>query len=332
MSKVKFTNVWEIVTNSDYFLYIFIGGRGIGKTYSSLKGSRLDHKRIMYVRRTATEIDNCVDEFTNPYKALNQDMGWNIYIEKRKDNSIILEENGEDTEVIGYACPLSTFGKFRGADFSDVDVIIFDEFINTNSVNTLKDEAKMFFNLIETVNRNRELREEESIKIILLSNANTLDNDILRSLMLGDVFYSMKVLDQEVYTDDERGLYLSLLKNDDVKDMKSKTKLYKLTQGTAFFDMAINNEFTTDYFGDVNKVKYTEMVPLCMYDKLCFYKHKSKDLIFVSYRKANCTRYDTNTLKAFKREYGYMIQYYIDTGQILYSDYNVKLEVKGIYK
>ena len=137
-----YTNCYEIVSTTDYFLYIFIGGRGIGKSYSMLSEAYKHQDMIMYVRRTDTELKNCCDEFTNPYKSINQNIGSNISIKPNKDNALIIEKIDDDhTNLIGYASALSTFGKFRGADFSDVNLIIFDEFINTSPVNTLKGEA-----------------------------------------------------------------------------------------------------------------------------------------------------------------------------------------------
>ena len=115
---------------------------------------------------------------------------WDIQLQANKDNVIILDKKNE--KLVGYAAALSTFGKFRGADFSDVEVIIFHEFINTTPFNNIKNEANMLFNLIETVNRNRELDGDEPVKVILLSNANTIDSDIIRALKLGEVIKNMK--------------------------------------------------------------------------------------------------------------------------------------------
>lgn len=332
MSKAIYTNCYEIVSNTDYFLYIFIGGRGIGKTYSMLKEAYEHHNRIMYVRRTDTEIKNCCDEFTNPFKAINQNIGSNVIIKANKDNNLILDQKEEDkSELVGYASALSTFGKFRGADFSDVDLIIFDEFINTSPVNSLKAEAGLLFNLIETINRNRELEEKAAVKVVLLSNANTIDNDIIRILDLADVIQQMKTNDEHLYTDSERGIYLSLLENKAVRDLKQQTKLYKLTKGTAFYDMSLDNEFTKDYFGDLKKINYQELQPVVNYGNIYFYKHKSKDIMLASKRKANCPEFTERTKIAFKRSYGYMFAYYIETGLMFYTDYNVKLEVKNIF-
>ena len=142
---------------------------------------------------------------------------------------------------------------------------------------------------------------------------------------------SMTLDRNKLYIDNDRGIYLSLLENKTVKDMKLKTKLYKLTKGTSFYDMAIENEFTKDYFGDLKKINYQELQPVVNYESVYFYKHKSKDIMLASHRKANCDKYNERTKQAFKRNYGYMFAYYIETGLMFYTDYNVKLEVKNIF-
>lgn len=264
------------------------------------------------------------------------DLGRDIYVTKVKDSFIvqedIIEEDETKVNIIGYCGALSTFGKFRGADFSDVDVIVFDEFINTSPINTLKNEFNLLANMIETVNRNRELKGEESVKVILLSNANTLDSGILRTLKLADVIYQMKVNKETVYVDEERDIYLALLNNKELRDVKSKTKLYRLTQGTQFYEMAIGNEFTQDYFGNVKKINYNEFTPIVSYDKIYFYKHKSKQLIFASYRKCDCDHYSIETVKAFKRNYGFMILTFMENGLVIFHNYNIKLDVQHIFQ
>lgn len=326
--KFVYTNCYEIVNKYNLFMYIFIGGRGIGKTYSMLKNTYLNGFKILYLRRTDEELKLSCNQASNPYKAINTDLKTDIRIEQGKPPRIVEYRNDEPYQEIGLCGALSTFGKFRGADFSDIDYIVFDEFINTGSVNTIKDEAGFMFNLIETVNRNRELKGENPIKIVLLSNANTLDNDILRTLQLAEVAHQLKVKNESVYIDEERGLYFELLDNKGLIEEKSKTALYRLTQGTAFYEMAINNEFTGDYFGDTKQVDFRELVPMVSYEDVTFYRHKIKPLLYVSSRKAQCPHYTKNTKKGFMRDYGFRLNMYICNGQALYQNYNIKLSAR----
>lgn len=330
---MQYTNVYEKAMSHGFFFNIFIGGRGIGKTFSCLRDSLLHDKTIMYVRRTDVEIENCANSFTNPFKAVNKYLKRNVTFKAVDKFSIIVDEtNEEDKRHIGYGVALSTFGKLRGADFSDVDIIIFDEFINTGSVDYLRGKsASLLFNLIETVNRNRELDGHESVKVILLSNANSIDDNILRSLDLASKIHLLKVYNNGVYSDEERGIYLELLENEEVREAKEETALYKLTKGTTFYDMSIGNEFTSDYFGDVKKLNYNEVIPLVAYEGITFYKHKSKDLYYASKRRANCDTFTTHTRNEFKRLWGYSLLSAIERGSMRYLDYDTKLEVKEIF-
>ena len=324
---MKFFDAWSVVQTTDHFLYLFIGGRGIGKTYSVLKGNIEDDNYIMYVRRTETELKNrCKPDF-NPYITINRDIGTNIEVHRQGDSFIIAD--GE--KKIGVAGALTTFGKFRGSDFSNVDYIIFDEFIRTNRYK-ISDEETAFFNMIETVQRNREILGQKSIKVILLSNANTIDNAIIKSLKLGEIIHQMKKTSTEVWTDSERGIYPQLISNNnDISRAKAQTALYKLTKGTEFYDMSIGNEFVEDSFDDVKKVNYRELMPIVAYDNIYFYKVKNKDILYCSYRKRNVDIYTSDMLTAFKRGYGLLFEYYITNKNVLYYDYDIKLQVQSIF-
>lgn len=330
---IKYTNVYREVKETDFFLYIYIGGRGIGKTYSALKGALFDGKTMLYVRRSEVEAKNCTRAYTNPFKAINNKEGVDVVVKPVEDYAIIVDQTDGKEELRGYCVALSTFGKFRGADFSDVDIIIFDEFINTSPVDGLKGKsAEMLFNLIETVNRNRELEGNEAVKVVLLSNANTINDDIIRTLNLATEVMKMKIDDRHVYSDHERGILLKLLENNEVKDEKSRTALYKLTKGTTFEAMALDNDFTKDYFMDIGKVNYRELQPLVSYEHITFYKHKSRSILFASTRKANCDSYTYQTKQQFRKLYGFMLMSTIERGEMFYLNYTIKLDVLDIFR
>lgn len=336
--KSLFVDCYDIVTREfpDYFIYFFIGGRQIGKTYSMLKGFVENNDMFLYMRRTNTEEKAGLNDKGNPFKSINNDLGTNIYIKGSEDSGgcIYKEINEEEKRIIGYTGALSTFGNMRGVDYTDCDYIYIDEFINMKKIDYVKNDGQLLFDSISTVNRNRELFNKPSIKIVLTSNANTIDSDIIRSLYLDDIIYQMKEMCYNVYTDNEKGIYLELMETS--KELKRKlanTKLAKLTKGTRFYDMAYENEFTTDYFGDISKkVDYSVMYPVCAYEGIYFYKYKYRELMFASKRKAQCPVYTEQTKGAFKRDYGFMMMNYIETGRMLYRDYNTKLTVQHIWK
>lgn len=335
--KTLFVDCYKTVTQEypDLFIYLFIGGRQIGKTYSVLKGFVENADKFLYMRRTDVEQEIGLNEDSNPFKSINRDLGTNIYMSgnKKTGGIIVREFDGDRKEIIGYTGALSTFGNMRGVDYTDVEYIYVDEFINMKKVDYVKDDGRLLFDTISTVNRNREILGENAVKIILTSNANSIDSNIIRSLRLDDVIYQMKENDFNVFIDEERGIYLELMKTPkNLKEKLANTKLAKLTRGTSFYDMAFENEFTTDYFGDIEKkVKYNELYPVVAYEKIFFYKHKYKNLMFATYRRAQCPRYYENTRNAFKRDYGYMMMTYIESGTMLYGSYGIKLDVKHIF-
>lgn len=333
MNNDIYTNCYGTVKKNNYFLNFFIGGRGTGKTYSALKGCYFDDKKIMYLRRTAEELKTTCSGVTNPFKAINTDFGVDVRVVKNKTITQLIDyTDTQNPKEIGVACALSTFGNLRGADFSDIDVIIFDEFINTNPINRLKDEGFLLWNLIETVNRNRALRGENEIKVILLSNSGSLENGILTDLDLPEEIRKMKTENMTVYNDDDRGIYLELLDNKAVRDAKAETALYKATRGTSFYAMALDNEFTNDCFSDVKRIDFKEFRPLCSFNDVYFYRHKFQNFIYCSKRKADCDHFDEESIKQFMRGWGFVInQVYVNQG-LIYQDYNIKLKVKKILR
>lgn len=328
MESKLFFNFWEVVETTSFFLYIAIGGRGIGKTYSILDGLCNNQKsQFLYVRRTEEELKTCVTFGENPFKAINRDFNREIEIVPEGKGYAIIE--GETR--LGKCGALSTFGKFRGADFDEIEYIFFDEFISTSPIDTLKKhETTLFYNLLETVQRNREILGKDSIKVILCANSNRLDSGIIKTLELGEVIRQMKVNKQEVFTDINRGIYLTLPRNLKITEMKKETSLYKLTKGTKFYDMSISNEFVSDTFDDVKKIQANRLIPIVAFNNIYFYEIKGMNMLYATKRKTKCQTYNDDTKKAFLREYWFYLKIFIDGKKIYYSDYNVKLEVLDI--
>lgn len=232
--KIHYVDCWKSIVDTFYFLYLFIGARGIGKTYSVLKGLINQKSKFLYVRLTDTELKNSVSPLNNPFKTLNTDLKRDIQIIKIKGTDTYGIIDNETGDIIGSAGALSVFGKYRGVDFSNVDYIIFDEFIPKGYRQANKNQDIDFFDMLETVNRNRELQGKSPIKVILLSNSNSLQSPILNSLGLPEIINQMRKNNKEIYTDNERGIYLQLFKNTDVSNAKSQTSLYKLTRDTEY--------------------------------------------------------------------------------------------------
>ena len=78
-----FINIYDYA-DTDYPFQIFIGGRGVGKTYSALSGATDPERqdKFIFMRRTQAELDLLLDtdrgEGLNPFKPINKDFGRNI--------------------------------------------------------------------------------------------------------------------------------------------------------------------------------------------------------------------------------------------------------------
>ena len=335
-----YTNVYEVIDRyyPNLVFFYFQGGRGKGKTYSTLKESLnriTPENKLFYVRRTDRQIKACTKAISNPFKAINKKENKNIIMKTTEDLSLILDISDEDKpELLGYGGSLSTFGNMRGADFSDVGIIFFDEWINLSPVNTLKDEAYLFFNLYETIARNREMESEKPPLCIFCSNAETINDNMIRTLKLSKPIMEIATSEKEygVYIDEDRLLYYEMLPNDgEFEKKKKETALYKLTKGTRYFDMAVENNFTKDFFGDIKRYRLNEFNPYVAYENVYFYVHKAGGWLYATYRKCNCPHYYERTMKQFKRDYGYRFMQEVEGGTIRYMNYDVKMDVINIF-
>lgn len=312
------------------FSYI-IGGRGIGKTYSALSELKEQNLKFLYLRSTQAEIEYCMTPEGNPFKKLNKDKGWNVTIESGTIPTIINHEN-ETPEEIGYAVALSTVGKLKSIDFSDIVVILWEEFILDKAQRRfLKDETEKFFNLYETVNRNRELNGEPPVRLLALSNAVSLASPILMNLGLIPTIEWMIRNDKQVFTDSERSIRIEIPKSD-VSEAKKDTALYRLTRGTPFFEYSINNSFAYDSRYNVKRMNVREYVPTFRYEDVYFYSHKSNGSMYASYIHADCPYYDSDTYALFRRNHYLLVKEKATSGHLFYECFQIKTVVEALLK
>lgn len=284
----------SIIGRSEMPFQLFIGARGVGKTYSALSYlAKRDNSvnKFLFMRRTDSEIERLITKYTNPFKTINRDQGLTIdaeYMSKERyglfyDNFI---DSEEPPNVIGYAAALSTFAKMRGIDYNDVDVIVFDEIVPEKHVHKITGEGEAFLHMYETINRNREFDGREPLKIYMLCNSINLNNDILLSLGIVSVIADMKVKGRSRYTDKKRGIYIELMENAEFRKRKGETALYRLTGGTEFSEQALNNRFTQDDFTPISKVKLIEYNPLFTFGAYTVYSHKNTSALYICKKKA----------------------------------------------
>lgn len=308
-----YLNINQILSYGVPFNFI-VGGRGTGKTYGTLKTAYIENKRFILMRRTQAQCDLINKPEFNPFKALNNDTGSNAVVKSiSKYNAKIVEETEEDERLLGYTCALSTIANMRGFDASDVELLIYDEFIPEKHERAIKNEGSAFLNAYETINRNREIKGEKPLQVLCLANAFNIANPIFLELGLVGRCEKMKNAEQEIFIDKERGVCVVLLQKSKISKAKADTALYRLSSGS-YADMALANDFVYNNSDNIKSMALKEFKLLCTVGEISIYKHKSKRLFYVS-------EHRTGTAPIYKSDEVNLQRYRKNHGVALYGAY-----------
>lgn len=358
-SNVRVTNCDETIfsdirNRSTMPVQVFIGLRGCGKTYSGLRGLAYEEdgvtvkrspSKFCYLRHTETQLKICSGIGGNPFKKLNANLNSEIipkFFSNEKttyffDRNIYDKSNKDSAIHIGYGVALSTFGNMRGGDMSDVDEILFDEFIDPSKhVRSLcKDCGKDFSHLRETIGRNRELEGKPPLQIKLLSNSVSLDSPILLDLGIVHSIAHMIVEKQTRMTIKEKGVYIELIDNAKFRELKKKTTLYSgIDSDSEFVRQALNNEFVDDNFDFVRKkVALNEYLPyVSIADEVTIYQHKHRDEYFATNKsiQKGRFRYSNRQYDVFYEMWNIPYRRWILGRKILCNSYATKLTLDGM--
>lgn len=308
-----YLNINQILSYGVPFNFI-VGGRGTGKTYGTLKTAYIENKRFILMRRTQAQCDLINKPEFNPFKALNNDTGSNAVVRSiSKYNAKIIEETEEDERLLGYTCALSTIANMRGFDASDVELLIYDEFIPEKHERAIKNEGSAFLNAYETINRNREIKGDKPLQVLCLANAFNIANPIFLELGLVGRCEKMKNSGQEIFIDKERGVCVVLLQKSRISKAKADTALYRLSSGS-YADMALSNDFVYNNSDNIKSMALKEFKLLCTVGEISIYKHKSKRLFYVS-------EHRTGTAPIYKSDEVNLQRYRKNHGVALYGAY-----------
>lgn len=330
VSWCKSQNIW--------FLYV-VGGRATGKTYGALQMAIDEQQKFMYMRQRQTQIELItLDEF-NPFKTLNRDRGWNIHAIRRNKYTRgwyhCVDEDGKavpEGNQLGVSAALSTMANLRGLDASDITLFIDDEFIPQEEEIKVKNAAQATFNAYETFNRNREFNGEDPIFFMALSNSNTLENDLFIELNLVTIAERLKRQGREWYYDKKKGVAMIILKESPISKRKGDTALYRMTEGTRFSQMSLDNEFAKDEQVRIGSQPLIEYRPIATVDVgtrsgITVYKHKSRDDYYVCricVGSPPAYTGDKFGLKRFSLDCSYLVKAYYQNN-IIFENYISKI-------
>ena len=313
--------------------FIFItGARATGKTYGTFSYCIENEIPFIFMRRSMSEIEVLwSNEMLNPFKDYNDDHGTNIgIIKKTKYTGIIAErepdQNGKLIQKgasLGLAVALSTFANLRGFSGSEYELLFYDEFIPERHVRTIKDEHMAFMNVYETINRNRELLGRKPLQCVCASNSNRLDNDMYMGLGLVSKVDKMKREGQMVSIMPKRGILLVNMEQSPISEQKRDTALYKMSAGTGFERMALDNQYIgEEETGRIKPVPIKEYSPICGIGEITIYRHKSKHQFYVTTHRSGSPPVfgigDSERAR-FRKNYGWIWREYISNSCIFES-------------
>lgn len=323
------------VANLPYTFIFLVGGRGTGKTYGLLSTTVEDGKIMMYMRRQQTEAELVGNPEFSPFNTICRDKGWTISVKPvSKYNSKMCLVDGEEEIKIGYTCALSTIKNIRGFDASDVDILIYDEFIPEDHSRKMKKEHLAFLNAYETINRNRELNGRPPLKCISMSNSNTVENDLFKGLGLLEIAERMQRRGQEIYYNQERSLCLILLRDSPISDGKSKTALYRMASGVEeFTEMSIDNKFRELADRRIGSKNLAEYVPVFSIGDFNLYRHKSNGTYYCSKHKSGNPQVygeeESEYIRCRQNHIGLYLSYI--HGKVFFEDYACHSKFKEIF-
>lgn len=317
----------EKTLTKDRSTFIFmVGARGIGKTFGFLKYLIDQNLKFIYMRRTQTQIDMIKSDELNPFKALRIELGDDYSFAMKSVNKNITGvyktvkyDNGIERpagDPIAYMLALSTVSNIRGFDASDVDVLLYDEFISERHEKPIQSEGTAFLNAIETIGRNRELKGKKPLRVICLSNSSNLANPIFTELKIISTAEKMLHKKQDQRQLPDRDLSIYILHDSPISKKKAQTALYKLAgEDSDFSQMSLKNDFNKEFFGQVKSMNLREYKPIVHVGELVIYKHKSTLRWYVTdHLSGKPEEYDSSDveLKRFANDYYYLKTAYLN--------------------
>ena len=303
---------------------IVIGGRGIGKTYSALSFLLETGKKFLYLRNTDKQMSLCASAFGNPFKKVASDQERDITMKAAGEIYVVKEVD----DVIGYGAALSTFENLRGVDLSDVEYVLFDEFIENRTLSFKQGSA--FMNLYETINRNRELEGKPAVKVYLLGNANKLSNPYYTGWHFMKTAIKMIRGDQMVWRSSDGSRLMILLLHSPISEKKRSTTLYRNSNGD-FLKMALDNAFRTDetVIKSEPLIEYGHMVSV---GEIGIYKHKSERRFYVSSKTQEPYYHDYGIeLKLFQQDFAMLRIYYMVSKTMIFESYENEIIFRELF-
>lgn len=321
---------WDYILNQPATFISVVGARGVGKTYGVFKKLIKEKKKFLYLRRLKSQLDQCGKPEGNPFKKINDDLGYDI--KPFSSGGIISFREKEKTgELVAVGVALSVVANIRGIDFSDFDYIVFDEFIASIGERPIKNEFQAFLNFFETVNRNRELEGKKAVKCLMLGNANTIINPYFSSWHFMKTAIKMIHGNQMVWRSPDNTRLVILLLHSPISEKKRETALYQ-NANEDFLLMALDNAFRTDET-KIKSEPLKEYIHLVSIGEIGIYKHKSERKYYVSATQEKEPYYDSFGigLKMFQQDFFMLRIHYMVSKNVWFESFELEVIFRELF-
>lgn len=341
MSDIVYTNLWNDYGIDNHYVNIFIGMRGMGKTFSILSGypdGRYTEKsKLLYARLTSTETRIITSSAGNAFKDINDKKGCKYAFFNLRDDLCYISKYKMDADGIkmipdgpmeGYAGSIVLLRKVCGIGMQDVGYFVVDEFIPKNRSDYRGEKFRDIMTVWETINRNREADHIPACKLILLSNANDIYDSVLVGFNLVNTAEKMLIEGREHFFDEDRSIALHILKpTESFYTFKKTSAVARATQGTEYGEMAFDNKFAFNDFAYVQALKdYRGSKPMFSLNLKAYFYRLPNGTYYVSYRRAECPDYPlfTDLYRRYFRQNHPNMANLIANGEIKYQSYELK--------
>lgn len=219
-----------------------LGARGVGKTFDYKNWAIHKKEQTVWVRRNKVDIDditaNDCFKFLSDLRATGKLQDIEKFDEEGNSNIKLIDGS---LCIDGYPkiffVALSTSRRKKSNNYRDVDIMIFDEFLEKNQSDYLKGEMDIFLELYETVNRLR--LDTREVRVFFLANAISFVNPYFS-------YFNILPFEDRFKMFNNGLICVENYRNEAFIDAKNKTKFGQLIKGTEYYNYAVQNEVWQD--------------------------------------------------------------------------------------
>ena len=297
----------DVLDYPDATVIIVWSHRGPGKTYGGLRYPYHRFKTL-YMKRTNKDVaticeyEGDIDFDPSPWKPLNRDFGIHVKPRLIKDGIGAFYDADEDGNpsgaVINYVASLNALKTIKGIDLSDIEWMIFDEFIPLAGEVVKRAEGEMLLDIYETLSRDRLKRGRAPLKLILFANAEEISTHITNTLEVVDTMAEMIAQDKHIYYDADRGiLFHHLTEKEYPVHGSGEVGMMRVMRGTSWALKSYGGEFSKNDFSNVMNISIKGMT--CLYHL----HYRRKNDAYIYFNPKTGLYYMTGIRGNFKKSY-----------------------------